>query len=59
MKSVMEALDKYPEKILEYHRGKKGLLGLFMGEVMRSTGGKADPGMANRMILEELQKRKT
>jgi aspartyl-tRNA(Asn)/glutamyl-tRNA(Gln) amidotransferase subunit B len=59
MKQVKEALDKYPEKIVEYHRGKKGLLGLFMGEVMKSTKGRADPALANRIILEELQKRKT
>jgi len=58
MKEVRKALDKYPEKILEYHRGKKGLIGLFMGEVMKSTRGKADPALANRMLLEELQKRK-
>ena len=57
MKHVQAALDKYPEKIREYHKGKKGLVGLFMGEVMRSTGGKADPSAANKMIIEELNKR--
>ena len=59
MKEVRKALDRYPEKILEYHRGKKGLIGLFMGEVMKSTHGKADPALANRLLLEELQKRKS
>ena len=58
MKQVIEALDKYPEKVLEYHKGKKGLLGLFVGEVMKSSKGKADPALASQMILEELQKRK-
>jgi aspartyl-tRNA(Asn)/glutamyl-tRNA(Gln) amidotransferase subunit B len=58
MKYVLEALDKYPEKIREYHSGKKGLVGLFMGEVMKSTSGRADPSLANKMIIQELNKRK-
>ncbi len=58
MKHVHAALDKYPEKIREYNKGKKGLVGLFMGEVMKSTGGKADPSVANKMIIQELEKRK-
>lgn len=58
MKQVQEALDKYPDKIAEYHRGKKGLQGLFMGEVMKISGGKADPALASKIIVEELQKRK-
>ncbi len=59
MKQVMDALDKYPEKIREYHRGKTGLLQLFVGEVMKSSKGRADPALASKMILEELQKRKS
>lgn len=58
MNHVHTALDKYPEKIKEYNNGKKGLVGLFMGEVMKSTGGKADPAVANKMIIQELNKRK-
>ena len=58
IKHVREALDKYPDKIREYHRGKKGLVGLFMGEIMKSTGGKADPAVASNLIKEELHKRK-
>jgi aspartyl-tRNA(Asn)/glutamyl-tRNA(Gln) amidotransferase subunit B len=58
VKHVHAALDKYPEKIREYNKGKKGLVGLFMGEVMKSSGGKADPSVANKMIIQELEKRK-
>ena len=58
MKQVLEALDKYPDKIIEYHKGKKGLLGLFMGEVMKISGGKADPALCNKIIRSELEKRK-
>jgi aspartyl-tRNA(Asn)/glutamyl-tRNA(Gln) amidotransferase subunit B len=58
MNQVREALEKFPGKIQEYHKGKKGLLGLFMGEVMKVSGGKADPSMAKKIILSELEKRK-
>ncbi|MFC2114911.1 Asp-tRNA(Asn)/Glu-tRNA(Gln) amidotransferase subunit GatB [Bacteroidota bacterium] len=58
IKQVEQALDRYPEKVAEYHKGKKGLLGLFMGEIMKISGGKTDPALANRIILEELNKRK-
>jgi aspartyl-tRNA(Asn)/glutamyl-tRNA(Gln) amidotransferase subunit B len=58
MKHVLEALDKYPDKIAAYHKGKKGLTGLFMGEVMKLSGGRADPARANKLIIRELEKRK-
>jgi aspartyl-tRNA(Asn)/glutamyl-tRNA(Gln) amidotransferase subunit B len=58
IKHVRDALDKYPEKISEYHKGKKRLVGLFMEEVMKSTGGKADPAVASKLIKQELEKRK-
>ena len=32
---IEEAISKYPEKVAEYKSGKKGLIGLFMGEVMK------------------------
>ncbi|MFC2112511.1 Asp-tRNA(Asn)/Glu-tRNA(Gln) amidotransferase subunit GatB [Bacteroidota bacterium] len=57
LKQVREALDRYPEKITEYHKGKKGLLGLFMGEVMKISKGKADPAVANKLITEELKRK--
>jgi aspartyl-tRNA(Asn)/glutamyl-tRNA(Gln) amidotransferase subunit B len=58
MKQVLEALDRYPDKIKEYHQGKKGLIGLFMGEVMKISGGRADPSVANKLLRSELEKRK-
>ena len=35
MKWVQQALDKMPDKVIEYKKGKKGLLGLFVGEVKK------------------------
>jgi aspartyl-tRNA(Asn)/glutamyl-tRNA(Gln) amidotransferase subunit B len=46
----MEALAMYPDKVEEYKGGKKGVVGLFMGEVMKLSGGKADPKVASGII---------
>ena len=51
---IQEALDKYPEKVEEYRAGKKGLIGLFMGEVMKITKGSADPGITNKLLRKIL-----
>lgn len=53
---VDTALAKYPEKVAEYKAGKKGLTGLFMGEVMKLSGGKADPKMASKIVIQTLEK---
>ena len=52
---VQAALDKYPEKVAEYKGGKKSLVGMFMGEVMKMSRGKADPKKANQMVREMLE----
>ena len=51
---VKQALEKYPDKVLEYKNGKKGLIGLFMGEVMKLSKGKADPKKANHLVQKML-----
>jgi len=51
---VDTAIAKYPEKVLEYKSGKKGLIGLFMGEVMKLSKGKADPKICNQLLREKL-----
>ena len=50
---IQNALDKYPDKIEAYRNGKTNLLGLFVGEVMKYSKGKADP----RVVNEELRKK--
>ncbi|MCW5908885.1 MAG: Asp-tRNA(Asn)/Glu-tRNA(Gln) amidotransferase subunit GatB [Chitinophagales bacterium] len=52
---VEQALAKFPEKVTEYRAGKKGLLGLFVGEVMKLSKGKADPKLTNKLVLEKLE----
>jgi len=53
---VREAIAKYPDKVREYKSGKKGLIGLFMGEVMKLSKGKADPKKASQLVQELLEK---
>jgi len=52
---INEVLDKYPEKVEEYRKGKKGLLSLFVGEVMKASKGKADPKLTNQLLNEKLK----
>ncbi len=51
---VKQAIAKYPEKVIEYKNGKVTLLGLFMGEVMKLSKGKADPKAATELVKEYL-----
>jgi aspartyl-tRNA(Asn)/glutamyl-tRNA(Gln) amidotransferase subunit B len=48
-----QAIAHMPEKAIEYKKGKKGNLNLFMGIVMKLSKGKADPKLTTK-ILEEL-----
>ncbi len=51
---IDEVLALFPEKVAEYKSGKKGLLGMFVGEVMKRSKGKADPKITNQIISEKL-----
>jgi len=54
MQSIEKVLLQMPEKVLEYKSGKKGLLGLFMGELKKETQGKADPKLASQLLQKAL-----
>lgn len=51
---IEEVLAEFPQKVQEYKNGKKGLLGMFMGEVMKRSKGKANPKVANELLRKEL-----
>lgn len=55
IKWVEEVLHNMPEKVLEYRKGKKGLIGLFVGEVKKVSQGKADPKLTNEILLQKLK----
>ncbi len=53
---INSTLSKFPEKVTEYKAGKSSLLGLFVGEVMKASKGKADPKLLNQLLKETLEK---
>ena len=55
---VKEVLAQFPDKVAEYNGGKTGLLGMFMGQVMKKSKGKADPKVASALVEQELEKMK-
>ncbi len=52
---VDEVIAKMPDKVKEYKSGKKGLIGLFAGEVKKLSKGKADMLAVNKLLAEKLQ----
>jgi aspartyl-tRNA(Asn)/glutamyl-tRNA(Gln) amidotransferase subunit B len=51
---VDAVLADWPDKVAEYRTGKKGLIGLFMGEVMKRSGGSADPKTTTALLRSKL-----
>ncbi|MBV9961818.1 MAG: Asp-tRNA(Asn)/Glu-tRNA(Gln) amidotransferase subunit GatB [Parafilimonas sp.] len=51
---VTIVLNKMPDKVLEYKKGKKGLMGLFVGEVKKLSKGKADLKTVTQLLEQEL-----
>ena len=49
-----EVISKMPDKVAEYKKGKKGLIGLFVGEMKKLSKGKADPKVATQILEEKL-----
>jgi aspartyl-tRNA(Asn)/glutamyl-tRNA(Gln) amidotransferase subunit B len=44
-----------PQQVETYRGGKEGVLGFLVGQVMKETGGMADPKVVNRLLREKLQ----
>ena len=55
-KWIEEVIAKMPDKVAEYKKGKKGLIGLFVGEVKKLSKGKADPKVVTSLLEQALQK---
>lgn len=52
---VAEVLSKYQPQVEAYKKGKKGVLGLFVGEVMKLAKGKADAQKINELLQDKLK----
>ncbi len=59
---IQETVDKIlndnPKEVEQYHAGKETLFQWFMGQVARSTKGKADPNVAKELMAKGLEERK-
>lgn len=53
---IDEVIKEFPLKVEEYQNGKKGIISMFMGEVMKRSKGKADPKVANELLTRKLKK---
>ncbi len=52
---IDQVIREFPLKVEEFKNGKKGIITMFMGEVMKRTKGKADPKMANELLTRKLK----
>jgi aspartyl-tRNA(Asn)/glutamyl-tRNA(Gln) amidotransferase subunit B len=51
---VEEVISAMPEKVKEYKSGKKGLIGMFAGEVKKKSKGAADMQQVNQLLTQKL-----
>lgn len=51
---IDEVLAAYPHKVADYKKGKKGLMGMFMGEIMKKSKGKVEPTLTRALLAQKL-----
>ena len=54
-KIVAEVIAENPDKVAEYKGGKDKLFGFFVGNVLKKSGGKANPGIVNDLLKKKLE----
>jgi aspartyl-tRNA(Asn)/glutamyl-tRNA(Gln) amidotransferase subunit B len=52
---IDEVLAANPTELEQYRNGKTKLQGFFVGQVMKKTGGRADPKLTNQLLMKKLQ----
>ncbi|NPA49366.1 MAG: Asp-tRNA(Asn)/Glu-tRNA(Gln) amidotransferase subunit GatB [Thermodesulfobacteria bacterium] len=50
-----KVLEAHPKEVEKYRKGKKNVIGFFVGQVMRETRGKANPKMVNQLLTRLLE----
>jgi aspartyl-tRNA(Asn)/glutamyl-tRNA(Gln) amidotransferase subunit B len=51
-----ELLAAHPAEVEAFRGGKTKLQGFFVGQLMKRSGGRADPQLANRILAERLRR---
>ena len=54
---VKEVVDANEQSVIDYKNGKDRALGFIVGQIMKKTQGKANPGLASKIVLEEIKRR--
>lgn len=54
-KIVDEAIAANPQSVEDFRAGKKKAIGFLVGQIMKATHGKANPGMVNKMLQEKMK----
>ncbi|HIK37737.1 MAG: Asp-tRNA(Asn)/Glu-tRNA(Gln) amidotransferase subunit GatB [Geminocystis sp.] len=52
---IDRVLAENADKVAQYKAGKKKLQGFFVGQIMKATGGRADPKLTNQILNEKLE----
>jgi aspartyl-tRNA(Asn)/glutamyl-tRNA(Gln) amidotransferase subunit B len=55
VRAIEEVMAKNPAQLADYRAGKDKLFGFFVGQVMKATGGKANPAQLNELLREKLR----
>ena len=50
--TIKTVIDANPQAVEDYHNGKKKAIGALVGQTMKATKGKADPGLVNKLLKE-------
>ena len=53
-KIIVEVLAKNPTQVVQFKEGKQQVLGFLVGQVMKASGGKANPGKVNELLKKKL-----
>jgi aspartyl-tRNA(Asn)/glutamyl-tRNA(Gln) amidotransferase subunit B len=59
LQAVKEVIKNNPKPVAEYRSGKKTAVGFLVGQLMKLTKGRANPSLANKLVLKELEGEKT
>jgi glutaminyl-tRNA synthetase len=54
--AVARVVAREPANAAAYRQGRTGLLGWFVGQVMKETGGRANPQLLQRLLREQLER---
>ena len=54
LRAIEDVMAKNPSQLAEYRAGKDKLFGFFVGQVMKATGGKANPAQLNELLRNKL-----